>query len=207
MHDVLRELTGSGDDPGAVVDALRAAGHDLPGDLVVEAVASFTDTAPAAVAEHLSAFTTAYGPEGFVDPADLDAAALVPDGLALLASAPGPGPDGAAPADDGAPRDDETAESDEALAFGAGAGTRDDGVVTPGDEAGPDEPAGEVPDAEIPGEMPDAEMTGAGLTDVPLLPHDSEGSSPGDLGSHAPDETFDPADLDAPDTEDLDFPL
>ncbi|WP_123814070.1 hypothetical protein [Myceligenerans xiligouense] len=181
VHDVLREVTGSGEDPSAVVEALRAAGHDLPGDLVVEAVASFTDTAPAAVAEHLSAFTTAYGPEGFVDPGDLDAAEMLPDGLALLASAPA-----ASPAPDG------EAGPVEALAFGAGAGPRDDDAVLPDD--GP----------------ADDDADSAGPADVPSLPED-----PGDpedfvlgvLGTDAPDETFDPAELDAQDGPDTDIPL
>jgi len=186
VHDVLRELAGSGDSPGAIAEALRAAGHHLPGDLVVEAVASFADTAPTAVAEHLSPFTTAYGPEGLVDPADLDAAEMLPDGLALLASAPavGTSSDGdALPGGD--TRLDDPAGPEEALAFGAGAGTRDDDTMV-SDGLAVDELAGEDP-------------ASADLTDLPSLPHDSDGFVPGGLDAQAPDDAFDPADLDTDD--------
>jgi hypothetical protein len=68
-------------DPGSLLDG---AGHTgLPDELVAEAVVSFVDTAPPAVAEHLAPFVMARGPvaESDADPAELD-------GLALLATAP-----------------------------------------------------------------------------------------------------------------------
>ncbi|MGI5191082.1 hypothetical protein ACQEVI_23280 [Promicromonospora sp. CA-289599] len=175
VHDVLRERTGSGDTPGAVADALRAAGHDLPHDLVAEAVASFADTAPTAVAEHLSSFTTAYGPEGLADPADLDAAEMLPDGLALLASAPAV----------------DQASHGEAIAFGTGAGTGEpnDDVVVP--DVGAD-----ASDAFVLGDLDAADQ----LDPVP-----------GSLDTRVPDETFDPAELDAEldaeDVQDTDLPF
>lgn len=63
---------------------LESAGHaGLPEELVAEALISFADTAPPAVAEHLAPFVMARGPiaESDADPAE-------PDGLALLAAAP-----------------------------------------------------------------------------------------------------------------------
>ncbi len=69
-------------DPAGFLDS---AGHaDLPDELVAEAVISFADTAPPAVAEHLAPFVMAHGP---VDESDTDPIEL--DGLALLATAPG----------------------------------------------------------------------------------------------------------------------
>jgi len=68
-------------DPAGLLDA---AGHpDLPADLVDEAVVSYADTAPPAVAEHLAPFVMAHSQvtESSVDQAELD-------GLALLATAP-----------------------------------------------------------------------------------------------------------------------
>ncbi|GAB3168876.1 hypothetical protein GCM10027059_32530 [Myceligenerans halotolerans] len=229
MHDVLSERAGSGDSPAVVAEALRAAGHDLPGDLVGEAVASFADTAPAAVAEHLSPFTTAYGLDGLADPADLDAAEMLPDGLALLASAPAVGPasdDEALPGRAELP-DDEAGPGD-ALAFGTGAGVPDDDAGMPDggpgtgtragdamadDDHASDDPAGNGtaaygPDAYEPAD--DDEAASGGLTDptdVPPLPHDSVDFVLGDLDTQAPDDAFDPAELDAADGEDTDIPL
>jgi hypothetical protein len=86
LHAVFSELLDDeamrqayGADPASL---LEAAGHpDLPADLVNEAVASYTDTAPPALAEHLAPFVMAHSPfSGAADPAELD-------GLALLATA------------------------------------------------------------------------------------------------------------------------
>lgn len=63
---------------------LASYGHpDLPGDLVGEAIASYADTAPPELAEHLAPLVAAYSPVPELD-ADLDGAA----GLDLLATAP-----------------------------------------------------------------------------------------------------------------------
>jgi hypothetical protein len=50
LHEVFASLGGE-PDAGA---ALAASGHDLPPDLLTEAVASYADTAPPEVAEHLA---------------------------------------------------------------------------------------------------------------------------------------------------------
>lgn len=74
-------------DPAGFLDS---AGHaELSDELVAEAVISFADTAPPAVAEHLAPFVMAHGPvnESDTDPTELD-------GLALLATAPGQPPGG-----------------------------------------------------------------------------------------------------------------
>lgn len=94
LREVLGELTGAG--PG--VDprrALREAGHgDLPDELLSEAVASYADTSPLEVAEHLAPFVTAYRQVGEATGAPDPAAALD-----LLTHAPAPGqPDPPAPA-------------------------------------------------------------------------------------------------------------
>lgn len=77
LHEVFDALShGALDDP---VAALRDAGHDLPADLVGDALAHYAGTADVAVAEHLAPFVTAHEAGEDVDPAE---------GLALLASAP-----------------------------------------------------------------------------------------------------------------------
>jgi hypothetical protein len=78
LHDeATRQAFGA--DPASLLDA---AGYpDLPADLVNEAVASYADTAPPALAEHLAPFVMAHSPVSDAkDPAELD-------GLALLATA------------------------------------------------------------------------------------------------------------------------
>ena len=117
LKDVFSDLVG---DPSAGADALAAAGHDLPADLVAEAVVSFAGTAPAEVAEHLAPFVTANsGVPG-------EGGAETGEWFELLATAPDPDEVeelddgtvlGAAPTAHGA--------TDE-LEFGAGADADDD---------------------------------------------------------------------------------
>ncbi len=77
LHEVFDALSrGALDDP---VAALRDAGHDLPADLVGDALAHYAGTADVAVAEHLAPFVTAHAAGEDVDPSE---------GLSLLASAP-----------------------------------------------------------------------------------------------------------------------
>lgn len=85
LREVLGDLVGAGPD-AAPEQALDQAGHGgLPGGLVAEAVASYADTAPVEVAEHLAPFVTAYRTSG--EAADPGAA------LDLLVSAPLPAAD------------------------------------------------------------------------------------------------------------------
>lgn len=84
LREVFGALAGAGAD--AAEQALDEAGHgDLPSGLVAEAVASYADTAPIEVAEHLAPFVTTYRATG--ENPDPDAA------LNLLVSAPLPEPD------------------------------------------------------------------------------------------------------------------
>ncbi|GIF64811.1 hypothetical protein Ais01nite_28460 [Asanoa ishikariensis] len=83
LKDVFTDLVG---DPSANAAALAGAGHDLPPDLVAEAVVSFAGSAPAEVAEHLAPFVTAHS--GVPVESELEE----PAGWAeLLATAPEPG--------------------------------------------------------------------------------------------------------------------
>jgi len=110
LKDVFTDLVG---DPSAAAEALAGAGHDLPPDLVAEAVVSFAGTAPAEVAEHLAPFVTAHS--GVPAESELDE----PAGWAeLLATAPEPGTD----FDDATPLDGLPADQPGLgeLAFGAG---------------------------------------------------------------------------------------
>jgi hypothetical protein len=107
LRDVFTDLVGDAGaagvpagDPGQV---LAEAGHpDLPPGLVAEAVVSYADSAPPAVAEHLAPFVIAHSPipvaadEPEPDPAGwLDLLATAPDGGAGIdvAAETGPAPD------------------------------------------------------------------------------------------------------------------
>ncbi len=89
LHAVFAELLGDdvarqayAADPSSPLDD---AGHgDLPSDLVAEAIVSFADTAPPAVAEHLAPFVMAHS----VVPAADDEPPAASAGLDLLATAP-----------------------------------------------------------------------------------------------------------------------
>lgn len=77
LHEVFDALSrGAFDDP---VAALRDAGHDLPVELLGDALAHYVGTADVAVAEHLAPFVMAHSAGEDVDPAEA---------LSLLASAP-----------------------------------------------------------------------------------------------------------------------
>ena len=106
LRDVFGDLAGDGD-AGHAAEALRAGGHgDLPDSLVAEAVVNFADTAPVAVAEHLSAYVMAHSPVPFdASGAPLDADPG--DWLDLLATAPAPvvDDDPTGRVDDHAPQD------------------------------------------------------------------------------------------------------
>jgi hypothetical protein len=119
LKDVFTDLVG---DPSAAVGALAGAGHDLPPDLVAEAVVSFAGTAPAEVAEHLAPYVTANSGVPVESEAD-----WVTDWPDLFATAPEVGEadefdDGEADVLDAPPA--EHAAGIVELAFGAGA---DDG--------------------------------------------------------------------------------
>lgn len=132
LREVLDGLAGAGQDADPE-RALREAGHgDLPEGLLSEAVASYADTAPVEVAEHLAPFVTAYR-QG-------DEAAGAPDPLAaleLLTSAPAPQvdpPEAAEPAASlleaevaatAGPDPAEPVTDDTGLDFGAGDRTAD----------------------------------------------------------------------------------
>lgn len=61
LRELLADLVGAADTHADGPTAYLAAhGHDLPPDLVAEAVVSFADTAPPEVAEHLAPFVTAH---------------------------------------------------------------------------------------------------------------------------------------------------
>jgi hypothetical protein len=96
LRELFASLSGGseavGHDPSSV---LASGGHgDLPDHLVAEAIGNYADTAPVEVAEHLSPYVMAHSavpglePDGW-HPTDSGDGA---DGLALLASAPDPGP-------------------------------------------------------------------------------------------------------------------
>lgn len=82
LKDIFADLVG---DASARPDAFSGAGHDLPPDLVAEAVVSFAGTAPAEVAEHLAPFVTANS--GVPVEAD-DGLGEAPDWAELFATAP-----------------------------------------------------------------------------------------------------------------------
>ncbi|HTF10167.1 MAG TPA: hypothetical protein VK659_18540 [Asanoa sp.] len=133
LKDVFTDLVG---DPSAGADALAAAGHDLPADLVAEAVVSFAGTAPAEVAEHLAPFVTANSGVPTQD-------AGTDDWFALLATAPDP--DAGEDLDDGTVIDAAPAAHAGIgeLEFGAGAdagsGTDLDAVTDDDLDADPDD--------------------------------------------------------------------
>ncbi|WP_051399971.1 hypothetical protein [Haloechinothrix halophila] len=171
LHEVFDALSrGALDDP---VAALRDAGHDLPVDLLGDALAHYAGTADIAVAEHLAPFVMAH--EAGED-ADLAEA------LSLLASAPSGDID---------ELDAVAAEPGETLgiAFGAGSddldfgsGAADVGEVA-GDAAGLAGPEGAAPlpepDVEAQGdELPELFGTGSANLD--------DGEEP---GAGAADET------------------
>ncbi|MEV0713124.1 hypothetical protein [Asanoa sp. NPDC050611] len=137
LKDVLTDLVG---DPSAAAGALAGAGHDLPPDLVAEAVVSFAGTAPAEVAEHLAPFVTAHSGV----PAE-SAPAEPADWAELLATAPVE-PD--AELDDAAPLvapEPADAGLDE-LDFGAG----DDTTTGPGPDLDLDaDPGGDLDDEPV----------------------------------------------------------
>ncbi|HEU4540147.1 MAG TPA: hypothetical protein VFR23_03375 [Jiangellaceae bacterium] len=90
LHTVFTELLGDevarqayAADPSGLLDA--AGHHDLPEELVAEAIVSFVDTAAPDVAEHLAPFVMAHSavPSGSEEPP------AASNGLDLLASAPG----------------------------------------------------------------------------------------------------------------------
>lgn len=61
LKELLSDLVGSADTHADGPAAYLAEhGHDLPPDLVAEAVVSYADTAPPEVAEHLAPFVTAH---------------------------------------------------------------------------------------------------------------------------------------------------
>jgi len=82
LKDIFADLVG---DASARPDAFSGAGHDLPPDLVAEAVVSFAGTAPAEVAEHLAPFVTANS--GVPVEAD-EGLGEAPDWAELFATAP-----------------------------------------------------------------------------------------------------------------------
>lgn len=180
LKDVLTDLVG---DPSAAADALAGAGHELPPDLVAEAVVSFAGTAPSDVAEHLAPFVTAHS--GVPVETELDE----PAGWAeLLATAPEPGTgfDDVAPPDD-APAADHPGLGE--LAFGAGAGA----TSGPGPDDDLDtDPGGDLDDEPV--------AVGGGPSDYPGELADTAGFDDLDQGAAQDaddvDEPDDPDDLD-----------
>jgi hypothetical protein len=89
LRELFASLSGGatqGADPAAV---LAAGGHgELPDHLVAEAIGSYADTAPVEVAEHLSGYVVAHSAASGLSIPDWHPG----DGLALLVSAPQPGP-------------------------------------------------------------------------------------------------------------------
>lgn len=152
LHEVFDALSrGALDDP---VAALRDAGHDLPADLLGDALAHYVGTAGIAVAEHLAPFVMAHEAGEDVDLAEA---------LSLLASAP------RGDIDD---LDAVTAEPSETLgiAFGAGSddldfgsGAADVGEMA-GDAAGLAGLEGAAPQAPLP--EADAEARGDELPEL-----------------------------------------
>ena len=176
LKDVLTDLVG---DPSAAAGALADSGHDLPPELVAEAVVSFAGTAPAEVAEHLAPFVTAHSGVPVEPGADEPA-----DWVELLATAPAE-PD--AELDDALPPEAPDA-ADPGLGeldFGAG----DDGTTA---GPGPDldlatDPGGDLDDEpvavgggpEFADEPPTP--TFAGLPDGLDADEDADGDEPDDL--------------------------
>jgi hypothetical protein len=159
LKDVFADLVG---DPSAGAEALAAAGHDLPADLVAEAVVSFAGTAPAEVAEHLAPFVTANSGVP-TDDAGTDS------WFDLLATVPDP--DAGEDFDDGGVFD--AAPADHAgigeLEFGTGADGDSDLDASADDDFDADdfdEGTVDAPDdsTDEPGDEPDADL-GLGLTD------------------------------------------
>ncbi|TDV57309.1 hypothetical protein [Actinophytocola oryzae] len=110
LRELLTDLVGdAGARAGGPEAYLAEHGHDLPPDLVAEAVVSFADTAPPEVAEHLAPFVTAH--TAGEEPADW---------FDLLTSAPVDPADDLDDLDD-APLGDVDADPDLSLDFGAGA--------------------------------------------------------------------------------------
>lgn len=161
LHEVFDALSrGALDDPAA---ALRDAGHDLPTDLVGDALAHYAGTADVAVAEYLAPFVTAHAAGEDVDPAE---------GLSLLASAP------AGDIDDLDAVDVEPGES-LGIAFGAGSDDLDFGSGAADVSAVPEED-----DVALAG-LDDA----APLPDFAAAPEDTPVEALPDLfGSGSPDE-------------------
>ena len=124
LKDIFADLVG---DATARADAIPGAGHDLPPELLTEAVVSFAATAPAEVAEHLAPFVTANSGV----PVGTDAAGDPPDWTDLFATAPvlAPEEDDDLDAPAAAP-DDVPAEDQLDLDFGGGAGDPGDAVST-----------------------------------------------------------------------------
>jgi hypothetical protein len=89
LREVFASMSHGSADPAA---ALAEGGHgDLPGHLVTEAIISYADTAPVAVAEHLAPFVVAHSAVPSAVPGDdlhPDTGSGLHDGFALLASAP-----------------------------------------------------------------------------------------------------------------------
>lgn len=127
LREVLGGLAGAGQDADPE-RALREAGHgDLPDGLLSEAVASYADTAPVEVAEHLAPFVTAYrqGDEaaGAADPMaalDLLTSAPTPEADHPLAAEPAASLLDAEVAAAAKPDAPEPATDDAGLEFGAG---------------------------------------------------------------------------------------
>ncbi|MQA61531.1 MAG: hypothetical protein GEU86_08545 [Actinophytocola sp.] len=164
-------------DPAAL---LREAGHhDLPGSLIADAIVSYADTAPVALAEHLAPFVTAHTAAASDEPADPT------HGLRLLGTAPVDDLDAVeieGTQFDGAPF--EAAEITEtAIPFGAGSddldfGAGDTAADMPADTA-PEEPA-EVPTVPAP---QDELFTDHTLDDGYGLPADGAAETGGDSGT------------------------
>ncbi|GIF49730.1 hypothetical protein DFJ67_2912 [Asanoa ferruginea] len=174
LKDVFAGLVG---DPSAGADALAAAGHDLPADLVAEAVVSFAGTAPAEVAEHLAPFVTANSGVP-TDDAGTD------DWFDLLVTAPDP--------NEGEELDDGTA-FDAPPADHAGFGELDFGT---GADADGDVDA--VTDDDLDADLDDFDDSPAGATDgqadEPVL--DLDGDLSGDLDDADDDDSDDADDAD-----------
>lgn len=185
LREVLDDLAGAG--PGAAPrHALDQAGHgELPAGLVAEAVASYADTAPIEVAEHLAPFVTAHRTSGEAEPgAALD----------LLVSAPLPPPEQRADASSLLEAEVETAEPDPPAEVSAAEPSGLD--FGTGDR---DEPELGVEAAEDPGSQPP----------VPALPSDSDPSFPmpveGDPSGHLwPAAPLDETDIDGSALDGLD---
>ncbi|SNT20146.1 hypothetical protein SAMN05421812_103699 [Asanoa hainanensis] len=175
LKDVFTDLVG---DPSAAAEALAGAGHDLPPDLMAEAVVSFAGSAPAEVAEHLAPFVTAHS--GVPVESELDE----PAGWAeLLATAPEPG---GTELDDDVPLDLPVGDPPGAaeLAFGSG------DTSGPGPDLDLDtDPGGDLDDEPV--------AVGGGPSDYP-----DDTAEFADLDAEAVDDVGEPEDDD--DLDDLD---